>query len=176
MIDAWLLAALASLGIAVTQPPPTRVERTGETEITIRSRFGAPRDRVFAALTTPDLLRRWMSAAGREMVECQIDLRTGGRYRYVFRSSKGSTFGMYGTYLEVTPGTRIVHTEAYDGYDWKPLETTTELRDDGGGTLLVMTIRYPSKEICDRDFPNVESGVGEGFGRLEKLLAGAGEE
>jgi uncharacterized protein YndB with AHSA1/START domain len=148
----------------------TSVTRTADTEITVRRRFAAPPARVFAALTDPGLLRRWMSASGRELVECQVDLRPGGSYRYVFRASKGRTFGMYGTYREVVPGSRIVHTEAYDGYDWEPLVTTTVLQDDGGGTTLVMTIRYPKKEICDTDFPNVESGTADGFTRLDELL------
>ena len=148
----------------------TAIARTADTEITVRRRFAAPPARVFAALTDPGLLRRWMSASGRELVECQVDLRPGGSYRFVFRSSRGATFGMYGAYREVVPGSRIVHTEAYDGYDWEPLVTTTVLRDDGGGTALVMTIRYPSKEICDKDFPNVESGTADGFTRLDRLL------
>lgn len=148
----------------------TAITRTADTEVTVRRRFAAPPAGVFAALTDPGLLRRWMSAAGRELVECQVDLRPGGSYRYVFRSSKGATFGMYGTYREVVPGRRIVHTEAYDGYDWEPLVTTTVLQDDGGGTALEMTIRYPSKEIRDKDFPNVESGTADGFTRLDKLL------
>lgn len=155
----------------MAQTSKTAITRTADTEITVRRRFAAPPARVFAALTNPDLLRQWMSASGRELVECQVDLRPGGSYRYVFRSSKGATFGMYGTYREVVPGRRIVHTEAYDGYDWEPLVTTTVLRDDGGGTTLVMTIRYPNKEICDTDFPNVESGTADGFTRLDKLLA-----
>ena len=155
----------------MTQATATTVTRTSDTEITVRRRFAAPPQRVFAALTSPDLLRQWMSAAGRDLVECQVDLRPGGAYRYVFRSSKGKTFGMYGSYREVVPAQRIVHTEAYDGYDWEPLVTTTDLRDDGGGTTLVMTIRYPNKKICDSDFPNVESGTADGFIRLDTVLA-----
>jgi len=148
------------------------VTRTADVEITVRRRFAAPPSEVFDALTTPNQLRRWMSAAGRELIECDVDLRPGGRYRYVFRAPKGSTFGMYGTYREVVQARRLVHTEAYDGYDWEPLVTTTDLSEDNaGGTVLVMTIRYPTKEICDTDFPNVESGTAAGFARLDQLLA-----
>jgi uncharacterized protein YndB with AHSA1/START domain len=159
----------------MTQPRTnkTTIARTADAELTVRRRFAAPPARIFAALTEPDLLRQWMSAAGRDLVECQVDLRPGGSYRYVFRSSKGRTFGMYGSYREVVPGRLLVHTEAYDGYDWEPLVTTTVLEDDGGGTTLVMTIRYPQKEICDSDFPNVESGTEDGYTRLDKLLVEA---
>ena len=149
----------------------SRVSRLSPTEVAVRWCFAAPPPRVFAALTTPDLLRRWMSAAGREMVECHVDLRPGGRFRYVFRSAKGGTFAMSGTFREVLADRRIVHTEAYDGYTWDPLITTTELAADGGGTALAMTIRYPSAQICDADFPNVESGTTDGFTRLESVLA-----
>jgi uncharacterized protein YndB with AHSA1/START domain len=123
-------------------------------------------------LTSPDLLRRWMSAAGREMVECHVDLRVGGSFRYVFRSAAGRSFAMYGTYREIVPDRRIVHTEAYDGYTWDPLVTTTDLQADGIGTSLAMTIHYPSPQICDRDFPNVEAGTADGFTRLEAVLSG----
>jgi uncharacterized protein YndB with AHSA1/START domain len=155
----------------MAQSSETSVVRTGDTEITVQKRFAAPRLKVFAALTSPDLLRKWMSANGRELVEARVDLRTDGGYRYVFRSSSGRTFGMYGTYREVLPGRRIVHTESYDGYDWPPLVTTTELRDDTDGSALTMVIRYPTKEICDTDFANVKAGIPDGFSRLEKLLA-----
>jgi hypothetical protein len=64
-----------------------------------------------------------------------------------------------------------VHTEAYDGYDWDPLVTTTDLSDEAGGTALLMTIRYPSREICDKDFSSVQAGSEAGFSRLDKLLS-----
>jgi uncharacterized protein YndB with AHSA1/START domain len=158
-------------GSRMIQTSGARATRTGDMEITVRRRFAVPPDRVFAALTTPELLRQWMSAAGRDLVECQVDLRDGGSYRFVFRSASGKTFGMYGSYRQVVPGRRIVHTEAYDGYDWDPLVTTTELEQDDAGTALVMTITYPSKTVCDTDFPNVASASEEGFARLDALLA-----
>ncbi len=114
----------------------------------MRRRFTASPARVFAALTNPALLRQWMSEAGRELVECQVDLRPGGSNRYAFRTAKGGTFGMYGTYRDVVPERRIVHTEAYDGYDWEPLVTTTDLQADGAGTALLMTVRYPPRRFA----------------------------
>jgi uncharacterized protein YndB with AHSA1/START domain len=153
------------------QPAPTSVTRSGDTETTVRRRLQSPPAKVFAALTEPELLRQWMSANGRELTEARVDLKTGGSYRFVFRSPSGRTFGMYGTYKDVVPGRRIVHTEAYDGYDWEPLVTTTELQEDAGGTAMVMVIRYPNKKIRDEDFPNIESGTPDGLSRMEKLLA-----
>jgi uncharacterized protein YndB with AHSA1/START domain len=152
------------------QSSSTSVTRTGDTEITVRRRFAAPPAKVFAALTEPELLRQWMSANGRELIEVRVSLRTGGSCRFVFRGPKGRTFGMDGTYRDVVPGRRIVHTEAYDGCDWEPLVTTTELREDAGGTALVMSIRHPSKKICDTDFPNVQSGTPDGLSSMASLL------
>lgn len=170
-----LLTFACMLAAALPQAPaggsPTRITRTSDTDVTIRRRFAAPPASVFAALTQPALLRRWMSANGRELVESTVDLRSGGRYRHQFRSPSGRIFAMFGDYREVVPDRRLVHTEAYDGYDWEPLVTTTELETDGAGTVLTMTIRYPSRAICDRDLPNVESGTSDGFLRLDALLA-----
>jgi len=180
-VAGWLSVAAAAVSLdaagsdRVTVQPstsPTTVVRTSPIEITVRRRFAAPPADVFAALTRPELLRRWMSAAGRDLVETEVDARTGGRFRYVFRSSSGRTFGMYGDYREVVPGKRIVHTEAYDGYDWEPLVTTTVLDEEAGGTALIMTIRYPSEKICDTDFPNIKDATADGFTRLDALLAG----
>jgi uncharacterized protein YndB with AHSA1/START domain len=148
----------------------SRVSRISATEIGVRWRFAAAPARVFAALTTPEQLRGWMSAAGREMVECHVDLRVGGGFRYVFRAGTGRTFAMFGTFREVVPDRRIIRTEAYDGYAWDPLIVTTVLNADGRGTALAMTICYAAAQICDTDFPNVEAGTTEGFTRLEQSL------
>jgi uncharacterized protein YndB with AHSA1/START domain len=169
-----LIMALVApaIGIASEQTDSlTTVIRTADAEITVRRRFGAPPAKVFEGLTSPELLRRWMSADGRELIDVRADLRPGGTYRYVFRGPGGRNFGMYGTYREFVSPRRIVPTEAYDGYDWDPLVTTTDLSEEAGGTALVMTIRYPSREICDKDFSSVQSGSPAGFSRLEKLLA-----
>lgn len=153
------------------QQTAATVVRQGDAETVVRRHFDLPPGRVFAALTTPALLQQWMSAAGRALVECTIDLRSGGSFRYVFRSASGRTFGMSGAYREVVRDQRIVHTESYDGYDWPPLVTTTVLRESRGGTDLEMTIRYPSESIRETDFPNIESGSEEGYARMEQTLA-----
>jgi uncharacterized protein YndB with AHSA1/START domain len=161
-----------AIGVASAQTDlSTTVIRTADAEVIVRRRFAAPPAKVFEGLTSPALLRKWMSANGRELIDVRADLRPGGTYRYVFRGPGGRTFGMYGTHREFVSPRRIVHTEAYEGYDWDPLVTTTDLSEEAGGTALLMTIRYPSKEICDKDFDSVQSGSAAGFSRLEKLLA-----
>jgi uncharacterized protein YndB with AHSA1/START domain len=151
--------------------PGLLVARTAEQEVTLTRRFAAPRADVFAALTTPPLLRRWLRVPGRELVACEVDLRPGGAYRYLFRAPDGSEFGMHGTFSEVVPAERTVHLESYVGSPWPPLRVTTELSDESGGTLVVTRIRYPSKEICDMDFQNLERGAAAIYEGLAALLA-----
>lgn len=173
VISLTATGADGSGGPQATEPFPrsAAVKRQGLDEIVVRRRLAAPPHRVFAALTSPELLPQWMDAAGRALVSCEIDLRPGGRYRYVFRSTSGRSFGMSGTYLEVVPNQRLVHTESYDGYDWPPLVTTTRLYASDENTLLEVTIRYPTEAIRDADWPNVEGGSEDGYRRLEQLLA-----
>jgi uncharacterized protein YndB with AHSA1/START domain len=165
------LSLIIALTALAQTDSPTTVVRTDNAEVTVSRRFAAPPAKVFEALTSPELLPKWMSAHGRDLIEVRADLRPGGAYRYVFRGPGGRTFGMYGTYREFVSPRRIVHTEAYDGYDWDPLVTTTDLSDEAGGTALLMTIRYPSREICDKDFSSVQAGSEAGFSRLDKLLS-----
>lgn len=122
-------------------------------------------------MTSPESLREWLSADGRTLTLCEVDLRVGGSYRYEFSMEGGRTFNMGGTYREVVPDTRIVNTEAYDGYDWEPLLVTTLLQEGTESmTRVTVTVVYPSKEICERDFPNLEQS-GAVYCNLAALLA-----
>jgi uncharacterized protein YndB with AHSA1/START domain len=125
---------------------------------------------VFAALTTPDLLRGWLHAAGRKLTASEIDLRPGGSYRHTFSAPGRTAFVMYGAFRDVVPGKRIVHTEAYEGYDWEPLVVTTDLVGVGRDTVMTITSEYPSKQVCDRDMPNLESAAAA-YDGLATLLA-----
>jgi uncharacterized protein YndB with AHSA1/START domain len=153
------------------QPGAAAIAPQGDLETIVQRHFDAMPSQLFAALTTPELLKEWLSANGRTLVDCEIDLRPGGTFRYVFRSARGRTFGMFGTYREVVRHERIVHTESYDGYDWAPLVTTTTIRESAGGSTLMMTIRYPSPTLRDSDLPNVRAGTSEGYQRLDRVLA-----
>lgn len=136
------------------------VTRTGERHVTMRRRFAdSSCSQVFAALTTPDLLRQWLHAAGRKLTASEIDLRPGGSYRHTFTAPGRRAFVMYGAFREVVPEKRIVHTEAYEGYDWEPLVVTTDLVAVGRDTVMTIVSEYPSKQVCDRDMPNLESAA-----------------
>lgn len=144
------------------------VTRTGEREATIRKQFAAAAPDVFAAMTKPSLIRQWLRGAGRLTV-CEVDLRAGGSYRYVFELEDGSTFGVHGTYQGIVSNREVTYTEAYDGYDWDPLHVTTRFEEAGGCTTVTVTVLYPSVEVCDRDIRNLEHSEPE-FERLEQLL------
>jgi uncharacterized protein YndB with AHSA1/START domain len=155
----------ASERLSVTAPSPH--------QIVLTRAFAAPRHLVFAALTQPDLLVRWHGAQGWNLVECEVDLRPGGAWRFVSTGPGGETMGMSGAYLEVDPPARLVHTEAFDGWDEGHAVVTTRLDEQGGRTTMTTTVRYPSQRLRDAMLAtNMERGAGESYERLAAVLAG----
>ncbi|MDB5172780.1 MAG: transcriptional regulator, effector-binding domain/component, partial [Phycisphaerales bacterium] len=97
-----------------------KVAAPGDREIAMTRTFNAPRHLVFKALTTPELVKRWLGVfGGWSLAVCEIDLRVGGKYRYLWRGADGAEMGMGGIYREITPPERIVATEAFD-QAWYP--------------------------------------------------------
>ena len=145
-------------------------------EIAMTRVFDAPRKLVFDALTTPDLVRRWMLGPdGWTMPVCEIDLRVGGAYRYVWRNAKGKEMTMTGMYREVVPHERLVGTETFDDpwYEGEAISTTV-LTEQNGKTTLTATVRYDSKAIRDAVLESgMERGVAVSYDRLEAILASA---
>jgi len=128
---------------------------------------------VFEALTKPELVRQWLlGPPGWTMPVCEIDLRVGGFYRYVWRNQNGEQMGMSGVYREIVPPERIVQTEVFDE-PWYPGEAvgTAVLIEERGSTTLTTTVLYASKEARDGVLKSgMESGVAMGYDRLEALL------
>ncbi len=142
------------------------------TEIVLTRVFDAPRRLVFDALTRPDLLRRWFGADGWDLVDCEVDLRVGGRWRFVSVGPGGAEMGHGGVYREVVPPERLVYTETYDD-QWFPGESlvTAELREHGVTTTLTTTLWFPSRQVRDQVLSSpMERGVGESYDRLARLL------
>ncbi len=142
-------------------------------EIVMTRVFDAPRHLVFEAMTRPELLKRWLlGPEGWTLPVCEIDLREGGAYRYVWQ--KGDTrMGMGGVYKEIAAPERIVQTEVFDDA-WYPGEAlnTTVLSEENGRTTLTLTILYQSKEARDGVLASpMEDGVGASYDRLADLLA-----
>ena len=151
---------------------PLEVTTPTETTVAMTRRFAAPRALVFDAFTKPALVTRWLLGPdGWTMPVCEIDLRAGGAYRYRWRSDDGEReFGVAGTYREVVPPERIVHTEKMDGMPGEAVATTTFVERDGE-TIVTMTIDYGSRGVRDIALESgMTGGVEASFGRLERTV------
>jgi uncharacterized protein YndB with AHSA1/START domain len=141
-------------------------------EIAMTRTFDAPARLVFDAWTKPELLKRWLGVrAGWTMEVCEVDLKVGGAYRYVWRGP-GMTMGMGGVYREVVPPTRLVSTEKFDEawYEGEALDTIVLVERDGK-TTMTTTVRYVSREVRDAVIKSgMASGVAEGYDKLAELL------
>jgi uncharacterized protein YndB with AHSA1/START domain len=141
-------------------------------EIVVTRQFNAPRELVFEAYTNPEYVPRWMlGPEGWTMPVCEIDLRPGGAWHFVWRMANGSEMVMRGVYREVTPPSRLVSTESWGG-DWPETVNTLELSEENGLTTMQVTILYPSNEARDAALrTGIREGMGMSYARLEKTLA-----
>jgi len=147
----------------------------GEREIVMTRVLDAPRKLVFDAFTKPELVRRWLlGPPGWSMPVCEIDLRVGGKYRYVWRKdSDGAEMGMGGVYREIVVPERLVTTERFDEA-WYPGEAvgTLVLVEQRGRTTVTQTMLYESREARDAVLKSgMEKGVAASYDRLADLLA-----
>ncbi len=155
-----------------------KVTTKGDREIVMTRDFNAPRRLVFDAFTKPELVKQWLlGPPGWSMPVCEIDLKVGGAYRYVWRrDSDGSEMGMGGVYREIVLQERIVSTEVFDKA-WYPGEAvgTLVLSEQGGKTTVTQTVLYQSREARDGILKSgMESGVAASYDRLAQLLASPG--
>ena len=147
--------------------------RTSDCELVVTRWVNAPAGLVYQAWTTPALLQVWWApkSFGITLVSCEVDARTGGRYRFVFaHPAAEGTMAFFGTYLEVIPDARLVWTneESPDG----PVSTVTFTQTDGA-TRIVLHERYPSKAALDEALASGSTGAWpEQFEALDVLLAG----
>jgi uncharacterized protein YndB with AHSA1/START domain len=148
----------------------TSVERTSEREMTVTRTFNGPARIVFETWTKAELFQRWWvpKSFGMVLLSCEMDVRTGGTYRLVFRHpSSDQPMSFFGRYTEVTPHSRIVWTNDEGGEDGAI--TTVTFEERGGETLVVMRDLYPSKEALEEASGNTD-GIGETFEQLDELL------
>ena len=151
-----------------------KITTRGDRELVMTREFNAPRHLVFDAFTKPELVRRWLLGPdGWSMPVCEIDLRVGGSYRYVWRHTSGNEMGMGGVFREILPPERIVSTEKFD-HAWYPGEAvgTIVLTEHAGKTTLTQIVAYQSAEALQEVLKSpMESGVAAGYNRLEEILA-----
>ena len=149
----------------------TTVERRSEREIVVTRTFNGPARIVFEAWTTPELVKRWWvpKSMGMTLLSCEMDVRAGGTYRFVFDASEPMAF--FGRYIEVTPYSRLVWTneESDEG-----AVTTVTFEEKDGKTLLTMSELYPSKEALDAAGTGAADATVETFAQLDELLVTLG--
>ena len=155
-------------------PGTLKLTTGGDREIVMTRVFDAPRTLVFDAFTKPELVKQWLLGPdGWSMPVCEIDLKVGGKYRYVWRRDKdGTEMGMGGVYREIVAPERIVATEKFD-QSWYPGEAlgTFVLIEQAGKTTLTETILYESREARDGVLKSgMEKGIVASYDRLAKLL------
>lgn len=151
---------------------PTTTKRTNDRDLVVTRTFDAPARLVFQAWTTPELMKRWWvpKSIGIAMTTCEMDVRTGGSYRFtfVFTNDPSKPMSFFGKYVEVTPPSRLVWTneESAEGS-----VTTVTFEERDGQTLLTMVDRYPSKEALDAALESGSTGAfEETFGQLDELF------
>ena len=164
-----------------SEPTPmknrTTVERRSERELVVTRTFNGPARIVFEAWTKPELIKRWWvpKSMGMSLLSCEMDVRVGGKYRFVFGHDASKPMAFFGRYIEVTPYSRLVWTneESDDG-----AVTTVTFEEQDGKTLLAMHELYPSKEALDAAGTGAADATVETFAQLDELLvtlsAGAG--
>ncbi|MFL6577252.1 MAG: SRPBCC domain-containing protein [Povalibacter sp.] len=149
----------------------TTVERTSERELVVTRTFNGPARIVFEAWTRPELFTQWWvpKSMGMALRSCEMDVRVGGKYRLEFEPD---AMAFFGTYLEVTPPSRLVWTND-EGGEGGPVTTAT-FEDKGGRTLLVLHELYPSKAALDAAGTGAADAMGETFEQLDALLGTLG--
>jgi uncharacterized protein YndB with AHSA1/START domain len=146
-------------------------------DIVLTRTFNAPSRLVFDAWTKPDLLVRWYGARGWHLIECDVELRVGGAWRFVSRGPDGDTMAQSGVYQEIKAPDRLTYTEKFDNQSYPGEALITHVFvERSARTTVTSTLRYPSRDARDivLRYP-MARGVGEAFDRLDELLPTQGE-
>jgi uncharacterized protein YndB with AHSA1/START domain len=149
-----------------------QVSTPSEQEVRMTRLFNAPRELVFEVMSKPEHVKRWWGQLGEgySVPVCEIDLRVGGKWRFVNRHPQGEVC-FYGEYREISPPGRIVFTEIFEQYPDVVSVVTTELTQEGKKTRMTATVKYPSQEVRDLVIgTGMEHGAGISYDRLEDLV------
>jgi uncharacterized protein YndB with AHSA1/START domain len=154
------------------QSPAAAITTPTEREIRIERVFDAPRDRVFAVYTDPELIPEWWGPRDTTAVVDEMDVRPGGSWRFVVRIADGSETAFRGTYREVTPPERIVQTFEWEGLPGRVSVETATFEDLGDCTKVTTTSLFHTPEERDGMLASgMEGGLNETYARLDELLA-----
>src|SRR5688572_16734979 len=150
-----------------------KVTTPSDQEIRLTRLFNAPRHLVFEAMTKPAHVRRWWGCLGDgySVPVCEIDLRPGGKWRFVNRHPKGEA-AFHGEYQEIAPPDRLVFTEIFEDFPDSPSLVTAEFTEEHGQTRMTVTARYQSLEVRDMVIASgMAKGAGISYDRLEEVVA-----
>ena len=158
------MATADKVGVTTLATPSDR-------EVVITRVVDAPRKRVWDAWTKPEHVKNWLTGfEGWTLPVCEIDLRPGGKWHFVWRKSDGAEMEMTGVYREVAPPERLVNTERW-GPEWPETINTLSLSEKGGKTTIALSILYPSKEARDAALETgMKDGMDVSYERLEAYL------
>ena len=158
------MATADSVGTTTLTTPSDR-------EVVMTRVVDAPRSLVFEAFTNPEHPPQWvLGPEGWTMPVCEIDLRPGGEWHFVWRQPDGTEMDMRGVYREITPPGRLVNTESWGG-DWPETLNTVVFSEDAGKTTITTTILYPSKDARDAALETgMKEGADQSYGRLDEYL------
>ena len=161
----------------MTTPSEARAATRNETvyatpndrELRITRTFDAPRSLVWAAFTDPKHLPNWHTGPeGTTMPVCEIDLRPGGAWHYVWRNAHGREFAATGTYRDVDPPKRIVAVSSFDGEEQT---STTTFTEENGRTTVINSMLFASKAARDKGLPYAKIGTDLNHARLDSYLS-----
>jgi uncharacterized protein YndB with AHSA1/START domain len=160
------MVGVASSGTATVTLPT-------EDQILITREFDAPKELVWKAWTTPELVKQWWHANRGEVTLAEIDLRVGGTWRYVSVTPEGFEVAFHGEYREIEPHDRLVSTEAYEGIpnpDENATVNTMTLDEDNGRTTVTILVQCPSPEVRDAMIDSgMEAGMQDAFDLMEQV-------
>ena len=159
--------------VAATSSGTAKVTLPADDQILITREFAAPRELVYKATTTPELVRKWWAADMGEVTVAEIDLRVGGKWRSVMITSEGFEVAFHGEYREIVPNERIVSTEAYEGIpdpDGNATVNTVTFEDVDGRTKMTVLVQCPSRETRDAIIESgMETGMQKSYDYLERV-------
>ena len=153
----------------------TTVERKSDREVVVTRTVNGPARIVFEAFTKPELFKRWWvpKSMGMTLLSCEMDPRVGGTYRLEFDVGTPEPAAFFGTYVEVTPYSRLAWSNDEGGEGGSV--TTVTFEETGGKTLVVLVERYPSEEALDAAGTGAAEAMVETFDQLDALLVALGE-
>jgi len=146
-----------------------------DTQILITRVFDAPKHLVYKAWTTPELIKRWWGGDRGEVTVAEVDLRVGGKWRYVMMAHGTFEVAFHGEYREVTPNERVVSTQIFEPIPDVEVVVTITFTESDGHTTLTMLVQHPNQESRDGHINSgMEDGMNEAMDHLQLVATSLG--